>query len=65
MLVINEIDAVPKLYYNALSFLLYLFKTYIMKKLIYLFLTVLIVGCSSEDGGNDNNSKSIRKYVGF
>ena len=26
-----------------------------MKKLIYLFLTVLIVACSSEDGGNDNN----------
>ena len=24
-----------------------------MKKLIYLFLTVLIVGCSGEDGGND------------
>ena len=24
-----------------------------MKKLIYLLLTVLIVGCSGEDGGND------------
>ena len=33
-----------------------------MKKLIYLFLTVLIVGCSSEDGGNDgdnNNSNNV------
>ena len=27
-----------------------------MKKLIYLFLTVLIVACSSDDGSNDNNS---------
>ena len=27
-----------------------------MKKLLYLFLTVLIVACSGEDGGNDNNS---------
>ena len=26
-----------------------------MKKLLYLFLTVLIFGCSGEDGGNDNN----------
>jgi len=26
-----------------------------MKKLIYLFLTVLIVGCSGEDNNNDNN----------
>ena len=26
-----------------------------MKKLIYLFLTVLIVACSSDDGGNENN----------
>ena len=26
-----------------------------MKKLLYLFLTVLIVACSGEDGGNDNN----------
>jgi len=26
-----------------------------MKKLLYLFLTFLIVGCSGEDGGNDNN----------
>ena len=24
-----------------------------MKKLLYIFLTVLIVGCSGEDGGND------------
>ena len=27
------------------------FKTYIMKKLLYLFLTVLIVACSSDDNG--------------
>ena len=27
----------------------------VMKKLLYLFLTVLIVACSSEDGGNENN----------
>ena len=26
-----------------------------MKKLIYLFLAVLIVACSSEDNNNDNN----------
>ena len=34
--------------------------TNIMKKLLYLFLTVLIVGCSGEDGGNDqdNNNQS-------
>ena len=30
---------------------------YIMKKLIYLFLTVLIVACSGEDGGNANNEQ--------
>ena len=27
-----------------------------MKKLVYLFLTVLIVACSSEDGNNNNQS---------
>jgi hypothetical protein len=27
-----------------------------MKKLIYLFLTVLIVGCSTDDDNNDNSS---------
>ena len=27
-----------------------------MRKLIYLFLTVLIVGCSGEDNGNSNNA---------
>tara|TARA_B110000093_G_C12899437_1_gene379753 strand:- start:71 stop:913 length:843 start_codon:yes stop_codon:yes gene_type:complete len=32
------------------------FKTYIMKKLIYLFLTVLIVACSSEDNNENNNN---------
>jgi hypothetical protein len=46
------------LYHTALFFCLYLFeitnnlKTKIMKKLIYLFLTVLIVGCSSDDDSN-------------
>jgi hypothetical protein len=33
-----------------------------MKKLLYIFLTVLIVGCSGEDGGNDgdnNNSNNV------
>ncbi len=40
-----------------------------MKKLIYLFLTVLIVGCSSEDSNNqdnndgDNNNNSNCEYV--
>lgn len=29
-----------------------------MKKLIYLFLTVLIVGCSSEDNNNDGNNNN-------
>ena len=30
-----------------------------MKKLLYLFLTVLIVACSSEDGNNSNNSNNV------
>ena len=34
------------------------FKTNIMKKLIYLFLTVLIVACSGEDGNNDGNNNN-------
>ena len=29
-----------------------------MKKLLYIFLTVLIVGCSGEDGGNNSNNNS-------
>ena len=29
-----------------------------MKKLLYLFLTVLIVACSGEDGGNNSNNNS-------
>ena len=29
-----------------------------MKKLLYLFLTVLIVACSSEDGDNNDNNQS-------
>jgi len=44
------------MYHTALSFCLYLFKTYIMKKLIYIFLTVLIVACSGEDGSNNQSS---------
>ena len=34
-----------------------------MKKLLYLFLTVLIVGCSGEDGGN-GNQLFMEKYDG-
>jgi surface protein len=36
-----------------------------MKKLLYLFLTVLIVGCSGEDGNNDgdNNQSSCPIYL--
>ena len=30
-----------------------------MKKLLYIFLTVLIVGCSSEDGDNTNNGSNV------
>ena len=29
-----------------------------MKKLLYLFLTVLIVGCSGENGDNNNTSNN-------
>jgi surface protein len=32
-----------------------------MKKLLYLFLTVLIVGCSSDDNNNDDNSNDLQK----
>jgi len=32
------------------------FKTYIMKKLLYLFLTVLIVACSGDDSNNANDT---------
>jgi len=37
-----------------------------MKKLLYLFLTVLIVGCSSEDSNDNNNSNLtfFEKYDG-
>ena len=45
-----RVFSVSRLYHTTLSFCLYLFKTYIMKKLIYLFLTVVIVGCSDDDG---------------
>ena len=34
-----------------------------MKKLIYIFLTVLIVGCSSDDGGNADYSIVDKWYV--
>jgi hypothetical protein len=30
-----------------------------MKKLIYLFLTVLIVGCSTDDDYNNDNSSDL------
>ena len=61
MIVINEIDAVSRLYHNALSFCLYLFKRNIMKKLLYLILTVLIVGCSTDDDNNNDNSTDLQK----
>ena len=51
------------MYHTALYFCLYLFKTNIMKKLLYLFLTVLIVGCSSDDGGNADYSIVDKWYV--
>ena len=35
-----------------------------MKKLLYLFLTVLIVGCSGEDGGNANTLEYLGTYRG-
>ena len=34
-----------------------------MKKLIYLFLTVLIVGCSSDDSNNSNNNSSSASLI--
>ena len=34
-----------------------------MKKLIYIFLTVLIVGCSSDDGNNSNNNSSSASLI--
>jgi hypothetical protein len=34
-----------------------------MKKLVYLFLTVLIVGCSSDDGNNSNNNSSSASLI--
>jgi hypothetical protein len=34
-----------------------------MKKLLYLFLTVLIVGCSSDDGNNSNNNSSSASLI--
>ena len=36
-----------------------------MKKLIYLFLTVLIVACSSDDGSDNNNSDPIELNPAF
>ena len=53
------------MYQTALFFLLYLLKTYIMKKLLYLFLTVLIVGCSGEDGGNSNNNSNNSNNINY
>ena len=34
-----------------------------MKKLVYLFLTVLIVGCSSDDSNNSNNNSSSASLI--
>ena len=36
-----------------------------MKKLIYLFLTVLVVGCSGEDGSNSNNNSNNSNNVDY
>ena len=36
-----------------------------MKKLIYLFLTVLIVGCSGEDNNNDGNNSNNSNNVNY
>ena len=36
-----------------------------MKKLIYLFLTVLIVACSGEDGSNSNNNSNNSNNVDY
>ena len=36
-----------------------------MKKLIYLFLTVLIVGCSSDDSNNSNNNSNNSNNVDY
>ena len=34
-----------------------------MKKLLYIFLTVLIVACSSDDGNNSNNNSSSASLI--
>ena len=34
-----------------------------MKKLLYIFLAVLIVGCSSDDGNNSNNNSSSASLI--
>jgi major membrane immunogen (membrane-anchored lipoprotein) len=68
LLVINEIDAVSRLYHTALSFLVIFvkitnnLKTNIMKKLVYLFLTVLIVACSGSDDSNEQSNNA--QFVG-
>ena len=36
-----------------------------MKKLLYLFLTLLIVGCSGEDGNNSNNNSNNSNNVDY
>jgi hypothetical protein len=38
---------------------------YIMKKLLYLFLTVLVVGCSGEDSNNSNNNSNNSNNVDY
>ena len=66
MLVINEIDAVSRLYHTALSFLLYLFKTHIMKKLlILLFLGFTLVGFSQITQIPDTNFEQALIDLGY
>ena len=58
------------MYHTALSFLVIFvkitnnLKTNIMKKLVYLFLTVLIVGCSSSDDDSNAGVTLNAQFVG-
>ena len=61
-----RVFSVSRLYQHIKIYFLYLgkqFKINIMKKLLYLFLTVLIVACSSEDGNNSNNNSSSASLI--
>ena len=51
------------MYHTALYFCLYLFKTNIMKKLLYIFLTVLIVGCGNEDDNPCDSTPSFSNVI--